>query len=65
VSDDAPMTPRERITYVVAGALTIVVCVALITGTWEGLVSIIVAIAGILGTLFLPPRGSSIPAYPD
>lgn len=55
---DEPITSRERLTYVVAGIMAIVVCVSLLTGTWSGLISIIVAIAGIVGTLFMPPKGS-------
>lgn len=55
---DEPMTSKERMTYVVAGIMAIVVCISLLTGTFEGLIAIIVAIAGIFGTLFLPPRGN-------
>jgi len=62
---DAPMTSKERATYVVAGLMAIIVCISLLTGTWEGLISILVAIAGIIGTLFLPPKGGSKVVQPD
>jgi hypothetical protein len=59
------MTVKERLTYVVAGLMAIVVCVSLLTGTWEGLISILVAIAGILGMVFLPPKRGSKVVQPD